>query len=267
VNDAEVIVASAQAKYNSFVIKANTFAELYKEDLADQQTVEGYWKLFLQVKSDLEALRQTTNETNLIAVDAFYDVQQLIREWEDVTAATIKAAEAILLSADYIQKRKASNNLISDDLVQGATAAASAAKATVKMVIAAFTDALGTLSSSTRAKNSTKMTDVYVSLAVAALLEDKLDRSILSPILLGSGLNFNHTEMKKIISAANQREPLEVSLAKSLKSAKSKTSLSEAASESANREMNKAKEELAETQAALETWQAALVAAETAVAG
>ena len=267
VNDAQIVVASAQAKYESFVTKANIFAELYKEAVADQQTAEGYWKLFSQVKSDLDALRQTTNEANLIAVDAFYDVQQLIGQWEEVTAATLKAAEAIILSADYIQKRKASNNLISDDLVKDATAAASAAEATVKVVIAAFTDALSTLSSSAQANNSTEMTDIYVNLAVIALLGNKLDKSILRPILMDPELDFGRREVRKIMNAADDREPLEVSLAKGLKSAKSKTSLSEKASQSANREMNRAKEELAEAEAALETWQAALVAAETAVAG
>ena len=267
VNDAGVVVAAAQAKYDSFVIKANIFSGLYTEALADQQTAEGYWKLFLQVKSDLDALRQTTDEANLIAVDAFYDVQQLIVEWESVTAATIKAAEAILLSADYIQKRKASNNLISDDLVQDATAAASAAETTVKIVITALTDALSTLSSSAQANNSTEMTDVYVGLAVVAILENDIDLSLLRPILMDPSLDFGKREIAKIMRSANSREPLETSLSKGLDKAKSKTTLSLAASESANREMNKAKEELSEAEAALETWQAALVAAETAVAG
>lgn len=267
VNNASTIVAEAQSKYNSFVEKANTFAELYAEAQADQQKAEGFWKLFLQVKSDVEGLNQTSDEANLVAVDAFHDVKQLIREWEDVTAQTIKAAEAIVLTADFIQKRKASNPLISNDLVADAVSAANNAQKVVSTVIKAFTDALSTLSSSTQANNSTELTDVYVNLTMSFLLKSKsqdLLPLVLAKVKDGS---ISETQKENILELATKDEVLEELLYNALQDADTKTELAMNASESANREMNIAKEELAQATASLSTWEAALNAAETAVAG
>lgn len=269
VNDATTVVAKAEATYNSFVEKAATFSNLYNEAEADLQTAEGYWKLFLQVKADLKALNETADEANLVAVDAFHGVKNLIDCWEQVTTDTIKAAEAITLTADYIQKRKAANPLISDDLVNDAIAAANAAQKTVSAVVKAFKDALAALSSSTQANNSTELTDVYINLAITALLEQKLDeidpaiQTTLTTELSQAAITGNDL----VTIQSLMHPPLETSLSKSLSDAQNKSAMALTASEAANREMNKAKEELAQAQASLSTWEAALTAAETAVAG
>ncbi len=269
VNDASTVVAKADSKYKSFVEKANTFTELYNEAEADLQTAEGYWKLFLQVKSDLEALKETANEANLIAVDVQRDIRQLIIAWEEVTADTLKAAEAIVLTARYIQKRKASNPLISNDLVKDATAAAKAAEKTVAAVVKAFKAALSTLSSSAQANNSTALTNVYINLAMTALIENKSEDGklpkLLSKLLIDEEIPKG--ELDVIKKWASNKKPLEESLKDALKEAKSKDKRALMASEQANKEMNKAKEELALAQATLATWEAALLAAKTAVAG
>lgn len=269
VNDASTVVAKADSKYKSFVEKANTFTELYNEAEADLQTAEGYWKLFLQVKSDLEALKETANEANLIAVDVQRDIRQLIIAWEEVTADTLKAAEAIVLTARYIQKRKASNPLISNDLVKDATAAAKAAEKTVAAVVKAFKAALSMLSSSTQANNSTALTNVYINLAMTALIENKSEDGklpkLLSKLLIDEEIPKG--ELDVIKKWASNKKPLEESLKDALKEAKSKDKRALMASEQANKEINKAKEERALAQATLATWEAALNAAETAVAG
>ena len=264
VNDASTVFSMAESKYNSFVEKAAIFANLYNEAETDLQKAEGYWKLFLQVKSDLDGLTKTANEANLVAADAFHDIKQLICEWEDVTSETLKAAEAITLTANYIQKRKASNPLISNDLVNDAIAAAKAAQKTVTQVVKAFTDALSALSSSKQASNTTDLTDVYIDIASVALLKKDVKKEF-------ELFSKNSGTPVEVVTEINQqikgKKSLEYSLDKALKAAKTKAKLALHASESANKEMNKAKEEMAQAQAALATWNAALDAANTAVAG
>ncbi len=265
VDDAKTMVAKAQAKYNSFVTKANTFAELYTEAESNKQTAESYWDLFLKVNADLHSINETVEEANLVAVDAFHDVKLLILEWESVTSSTIKAAESIMLAADYINKRKASNPLISNDLVNDAAAAAKAAQTTVKAVVNAFTDALSALSSSAQANNSTELTSVYLNIAISAVL----DKTMI-PLLNTStfdNLKISKSEKKKLRALVAEHRPLEKSLKTSLSDAKTKAAQALTASESANKEMNRAKEQLSQAEASLATWEAALTAAETAVAG
>ncbi len=254
VNDAKTVVSKAEAKYQSFVEKANTFAVLYAEAAAELGTTEIYWRQFLQVQSDLNGLHKTGGEANLIAVDAFYNVQKLIKDWEDVVAQTLKAAEAIILTAEYIEKRKASNKLISADLVNDAIEAARKAEMVVAIVIKAFSAALNTLSSSAQVNNSTELTNVYISQAISTLLKREVDTaSPLSNTLL--------PPQTRIF------ESLETSLEKSLADAQNKIKICLAATEAATREMNTAKEELDQAVVAMDTWEAALSAAEAAVAG
>lgn len=267
VNDAETVLAKATSKYDSFVTKAELFTALYAEAEVDQQTAESYWKTFLQVKSDLKALNSTADEANLVGVDAFHDVRQLILAWEQVTTDTLKAAEVIVLAAEYIDKRKASNPLISSELVSAATAAVKTTEKTVKAVISAFTDALSTLSSSAQANNSTELTSVYIQLAMTALLERNGVSPLLSLTLSDKNMDLLKAKEKKILELTKADVALETSLSTALKAAKMKTQAALTASESANKEMNKAKEEMAQAEAALSTWEAALTAAETAVAG
>ncbi|MFK8006913.1 MAG: hypothetical protein AB8H03_11100 [Saprospiraceae bacterium] len=273
VDEASTTEAMAASKYNSFVEKAAIFATLYNEAEADLTTAEGYWKLFLQVKSDLEGLNDTANEANLIAVESFQDIKQLICDWEEVTSETLKAAEAITLTANYIQKRKSSNPLISNDLVNDAIAASKAAQKVVTKVVNAFTDALNALSSSKQANNSTELTNVYISLAIASLLNKEIAEQ-LKQFKNNRSITFDNSiyvisDVKKVVynQLDDDQTSLEISLKTALDKAKSKVKSSLDASEKANQEMNRAKEELEQAKAALATWDAALVAAETAVAG
>lgn len=272
VNDAETVLAKAQSKYDSFVSKANMFAGLYTEAKADKQTAESYWKQFEQVKSDLKALKLTSDETNRIAVDAFYGVKKLILEWENVVSNALLSAEAIMIAADYIQKRKASNPLISNELVSDATNAVKKAETTVKAVVKAFTSALSTLSSASSANNSTELTDVFIDLAGVTILTEGLHQDVLTQreimaILSNPESGLTGVEAQSLTAKAMETEAMETSLKEGLDKATDNEKAAHTASEAANREMNKAKEELAQAQASLQTWEAALNAAETAVAG
>ena len=63
---------------------------------------------------------------------------------------------------------------ISNDLVNDAIAASKAAQKVVTKVVNAFTDALNALSSSKQANNTTELTNIYISLAIASLLNEKI---------------------------------------------------------------------------------------------
>ena len=239
VKRASTQVAMANAKYESCLAKANVFMDLYAEAESNRTAAINYWELFLKVKSSLDTGRQTSDVSKLKAVNIQHEAEQLIIHWQKVTKDTIKAAKAIQLSADYIQKKKAVNPLISNDLVSDAVAASKKAEKAVEVVIDALTDSLTTLSSSTGAKNDTELTNVYIDRMVSILLEK------------GQGFD----------------ESLEASLKKGLEEAKQHAAQALLATENANKEMNIAKDELSQATAALATWEAALAAAETAVAG
>ena len=267
VNDAAKRVALAEVKYNSLVEKANTFTELYQEAEATRQTTESYWILFLKIKSSLHALQQTSDETDLVAVDALYDLRQLVVQWNKVTKDTIKAAEVIQLMAETIEKRKASNPLISDDLVNDASTAALDAEKTVKVVIAALRDTLRALASATQAKNSMELTNFYIEEASIRLLAnaERLDGK--KPNLASiQKLGISETEQKAIENYQPDHKSLELSLYNTLQAAHQNVSKALVASENANKEVNVAKEELARAEAKLSTLEAALAAAESALA-
>lgn len=265
VKEASMGAAIANSTYNSLVEKAAIFASLDQEAAVDVETTEGYWNLFLKVKSDIQVMTQIAGESNLTVVGTLQDVRNLISAWEAVTSETLKAAESIVIMSEYIQKRKANNPLISNDLVADAIAAAKAAEKTVNIVLQAFTDALNTLSVAAQANNSTALRDVYKNLAITLILENNHQKGLLGTVLKAA--NINPTISRKIEKMAKNGESLETSLSNSLKAAKRKVKLSQIASENVNKEMNKAKEELALAQAVLATWEAALVAAETATGG
>lgn len=126
-------------------------------------------------------------------------------------------------------------------------------------MIHAFSDALSVLSSSTQTNNSTKLTSVYVNLAIGALLEEQQQVQALTL----SSFPGNFFDLK----VPDKQMPLESSLKTALKTARQKAKLALAAGESANREMNRARAELSQAEAALKTWEAALAAAEAAVGG
>lgn len=243
VNDATTIAAKAEAKYESYVNKAQLFQDLLTQATNDLAVVKGQWNLFLALKSSLHAVEETCDDASLVAGTTYKGVRKLIKKWEDVVQQTLEAADAINLASDYINKRKASNPLISNDLVSDATLAANNAAAAVKQVISALTAALNSLSASNQANNSTALTRLYIDMTASTLLND--------PRAKQDGA---------------EHLPLEVSLSNALKMASQKQTSVQNASSRANAEMAKAKEELDSANAKQVTAQAALRAAQAAVA-
>ena len=243
VNDAGTVAAKAESTYESYVNKSALFQGLLNQANAELATITAQWNQFLALKSTLTALQDTSDDSNLVAQTANKEIKSLIKKWEQVVQQTLDAADAINLAADYIKKRKASNALISNDLVSDATLAANNATTAVKLVINALTAALNSLSSSTQANNSTELTGLYIDMASSALLNDPAAPS----------------------TNDNPHVPLENSLSRQLKNATQKQNAVQAANIKVTAEVASAKESLDAANAKLATTQAALKAAQAAV--
>lgn len=246
-NDATTIAAKAEAAYESYVNKVQLFKDLNTQASTDLTVVTGQWAQFLTLKSSLNALAETSDDCNLVAQVTNDKIRRLVKKWEQVVQQTLEAADAINLASDYINKRKASNTLISSDLVADATQAAANATSTVTLVINALTVVLNTLTVASQSTNSSNLTGLYIDLASAALLRPKLEASASNPVTPA------HT-------------PLEVSLNNLLQQVTRKQTASQEALNNANAEMASAKEALDTANAKVVAAQAALNAAQAAVA-
>jgi len=209
--------------------------------------VTGQWTQFLTLKSSLNALAETSDDCNLVAQVTNDKIKRLVKKWEQVVQQTLEAADAINLASDYINKRKASNTLISSDLVTDATQAAANASTTVTLVINALTAALNTLTVANQSTNSSNLTGLYIDLTQAALLRPA-------------------PEAPAAMAATAAHTPLEISLNNLLQQATKKQAASQEALNNANAEMAVAKEELDTANAKVVAAQAALNAAQAAVA-
>lgn len=261
-NDVKVATttkAMTTASYESFLDKQKIYKELFALAEADYNTKRANWDLLLTLKSSLMSLRDTSVTTNLVAQETDGQVKKMIEKWQKVTDQTIRAADAINMTSTYIVQRKASNQLLSNDLVTDATRAAKAADSAVTLVITALTNALATLSASDRATNSTALTLNDIDQAISMVVDPKSLRN--------SNLkNFAGTDEKRG-AYSNDHIPLEVSLKKSLTTSKAYYDQLVVSVDDVNNEVAKAKEDMDQATADLATHEAALKAAEAAVAG
>lgn len=240
-NDATTVAAKAQSAYDSYANKAQLFKDLFNQASADFTTVSGQWSQFLTLKSSLNSLDETSGDCDLVAQVTHQQIKLLVRKWEQVVQQTLEAADAINLASDHINKRKASNKLISSDLVADATLSANNAVSVVTLVINALTAALNTLTVASQSTNSSNLTGLYIDLASAALLEGDQDQQEIEHIPLQVSLRALYDKTNAAKQAASR------------------------ALENANAEMNVSKENLSMANAKVVAAQAALAAAQAAV--
>ncbi|MCE2997042.1 MAG: hypothetical protein ACK5RG_06870 [Cyclobacteriaceae bacterium] len=248
-NDATTIAATADAAYQSYVNKADMYQNLYTQALANTNTVNAQWGMFLQLKSSLSSLSQTSDDCNLVADVSYNNIQKLVKCWEQVLQKTVEATDAINLASDFIVKRKASNPLISNDLVSDATTAAKNANTVFAQVLAALTATLNTLTSAGQAKKSTELTGLNIDISKAALLIPK-----------------PQTSLNEVKAATPIYTPLEKSLGDLLNSTTAKQTTVLAALNNANAEKAAAKEALDTANGRVASTLAALNSAKAAVA-
>lgn len=249
-NDATTIAATADAAYQSYVSKADMYQNLYTQAVANSTTLNAQWGMFLQLKSSLSSLSQTSDDCNLVADVSYNNIQKLVRTWEKVLQKTVEAADAINMASDFIVKRKAANPLISNDLVNDATAAAKNATTVFTAVLAALTATLNTLTSAGQAKKSTELTGLNIDISTVALLLPKPSLPSSNPLDVPPPA---HT-------------PIEKSLGKLLSDANEKQIAVLAALNNANAEKAAAKEALDTANGRVASTLAALNSAKAAVA-
>jgi hypothetical protein len=239
-NDATVIAAKAQSAFDSYTSKAQLFQGLYAQATTDMATVSAQWTQFLSLKSSLNSVNDTSDNCNLVAQVTNEQIKRLVKKWEQVVQQTLEAADAINLASTLINKRKASNALISSDLVADSTQAAQNAVNTVTLVINALTAALNTLTVAGQCTNSSNLTGECIDLTTAVFLAGDSD---------GSSTHI----------------PLEVSLKSLYNKVTANKQAVNVALENANEEMNASKEALNMASANVVAAQAALAAAQAAV--
>ncbi len=234
-NDATTIAAAADATFQSFANKADMYQNLYTQAVADSATLQGQWAMFLQLKSSLIALAQTSNDCNLVADVSYNDIQKLVKKWEQVVQKTIEATDAINLASDFITKRKAANPLISNDLVSDATTTAKNAATVFTIVVAALTSALNTLTSAAQAKKSSELTGVTIDIAEAALLILKPESSAHDPLekTLGKLVIAATIKQNAVLIALNQANAEKAAAKEALDTANGKVASTLAALNSA----------------------------------
>jgi len=260
VKNATTTKAKASASYDSFVSKQQMYTELLALAEADYTTKKANWDLLLTLRSSLLSLKETADITNQVAQMSDEHVRDMIVSWQKVTDETIRAADSINLTANYIVQRKASNQLLSNDLVNDATKAAKAADSAVTLVITALTNALSSLGASNQAKNSTLLTVNDVNLAISMIIDpQQLDRNIAKNDMGVSLVAVNPFRSKHV--------PLEDSLRTSMDNSKAQQDQLLKAVDDVNNEVARAKEDLDQATADLATLESALKAAEAAIAG
>jgi len=249
VRDQSTVVAEAEAKYNSLNEKLATFNTLLTQATTDLNTAQANNNQYLTVDGDINATNKAAATSSEVSQSTYGLSKKMLSAWEDVAEQTLDAATQIAQVTEYIQKRKAANPIISTDLVNDAVAANKNAATVVKMVIAALTDAMDALTSAGEASQSTDLTMLYAEMG--------------ANYATGSGTGTTAAES----SHAPLGLPMQILFSAALEQAKQDVNSYNAAVQKVTQQTADAQKEYSEAQEQLDALEAALAAAETAIAG
>ena len=115
--DARMILQQAEAAYESYQAKAELFTNLLDQAKTHLNFVTGQENQITDSSQKVVSLGETAVQAIETADDTFADTNQLLTMVQGVVDATLKAATNIMLSAELIMRRKATNPLISSELV------------------------------------------------------------------------------------------------------------------------------------------------------
>ena len=243
VQDARKELAAAESSYESFESKAELFASLLANATSKLNFLTNQDNLTVDTSQKVKSLYSTAKVAISTANDTYADTQSLLKKVQRVVEATLEAATEITLTAEFIMSRKASNSLISSQLVTDAAQAATDANKTVSLVINALTATFNALSTANQANNTTGIVEVEI---------EYLKNLVVS---LGA----------QSANLSDQETPIEDQVKAYYQEARSLEKEAQAASDEANQEMIKAKNDLIRATANLSNMEAALNAAEAAV--
>lgn len=244
VQDAQLELAEAEATFESFEAKAELFAAL----LANAQNKLGVMTTQDNMATDasqkVQSLFHTATAAISTANDTYSDTQNLLKAVQKVVEATLSAATDIVQSAELIMTRKAANPLISSQLVTDAAQAATDASKTVSLIINALTATFNALSTANQASNTAEIVQAEI--------------IYLKDLVVGSKAG-----AAGLVSAADMT--IEDQTGSNYSQARDYEKESQMASDQANQQMIKAKNDLTRATANLANSQSALSAAEAAV--
>jgi hypothetical protein len=239
VEDAKRSLAEAEADYDSFQRKSELFDSLLNSAVDRLTVMTDQNNLAVDTSQKMNSLAQTTEIANQTAKKTYSDTSNLLNSVQQVVDATLNAATDITLTTELIIKAKASNPLISSELVTQASQAATDANKAVSLIINALTSSFNTLSAANQANSTLEIVmsqvDQLKTLVVSG--ESAYPSEEKKPITLQ--INYYYTE------AVNAREEAQKALDtvhKSVINAKDKLTLATTKLSSAEASLNAAME-------------------------
>uniref|UniRef100_UPI00404721A1 hypothetical protein n=1 Tax=Roseivirga sp. TaxID=1964215 RepID=UPI00404721A1 len=241
VESAKLSCVKAEASYQFFVADAELQHSFLKSATDQLAAMTHQRSLIDHASQNVDSLTKVTAIASQTADHTYANVLKLLSLTEEVVNAVIDAASEIVLSAELIMKRKASNPLISSELVSDASQAAAEANHTVSLFIAVLTSTYSALSATNQANKALEIVKAEV------------------------GHLKTYMFKSEILNDREKRMPISSLIISYIKEAIDTQNAAQKAFDSANDSVNKAKDNLAFATTQLSTAEASLMAAEAAV--
>lgn len=177
VKNATKRVETTQASLEAATVKAELFDGLLNE--ARGRLKVATTQLYTASKGiqNLKSLENTDEEAQVAVKNTQQDANRLLAEVQAVTVATLSAASAITEMARLITERKASNPLISSELVNRAQATVTAADRASTLIINTLVTVTNALATSEQAREIARIVHQEIGgLADQLVFEDTQDQ-------------------------------------------------------------------------------------------
>lgn len=232
VEDAKNNVAKAEATYNSYASKSELFDQLYEDASTTLAVMTDQENLASDLVQKVNSLFDTATVAIGTANDTYLDTKKLLHSVQKVVDATLAAATDIVLSAELIMKRKASNPLISSELVTEAAQAATDANKAVSLIINALTATFNALATANQANNTAEIVQAEILYLKDLVVEDtSLSDANTSMITIQEKAHDNYVNARNA-----EKEALKAADQAKQQMMKSKNMLNRATAELANAE-------------------------------
>lgn len=150
-------VEVSRAAYDAAVIKSTLLDQLLQEAQARLLTVTNELYQSSKAVQNVDSLKDSDEEARANVRETQELINKLIAQVQAVVTSTLNAASVIVEMSRLITDRKASNPLISSDLVSRAQAAVVAANRAVDLVINTLTSVINALSAAKQAQDTAKI--------------------------------------------------------------------------------------------------------------
>ncbi|MEL6538048.1 MAG: hypothetical protein AAFQ98_21700 [Bacteroidota bacterium] len=248
------VVAQAAAKSSSLQKKLAATRAAQTAAQGKLSSAQSLYDQWLKIQADVNSSENASSTSSMVSQNTYGLAKNMLKAWEYVARLTLQTVDEVEAVAEYIQKRKAANPLINNDLVTESVAANRNAEATMAKVTAALTSAMEALTSSSEASRSTDLTLLYAELAknYAEGVEDAITEK--EDGATGAAAPETHEESLKVLLTDN------------LDHARSNAVAYDRAVTHVNEQNAQALKEHSQATEQLTALQAALAAAEAAVA-